>query len=305
MPIPASAQKPAPGAADNAPFGILMMIGAVACFAVIDTSAKYLVQFMPPFMVVFARYTLALIYIVVLMWWSGSFSLKTQHPWLQLARGCMLMSTTMMNFIALQYLRLDQTSAIFFSNPLWVCAMSPLLLGERIGPRRWAAVIVGFMGVLLIVRPGAEGFHWAMLLSVAVAIIAALYQITTRKIGGSDPALVSLMMSTLVGSILAAPMGIVQWQLPPLNLVWIMLLMGFAGSVGHHLLIKAHTIAPAPTLAPFVYTQIIWMILLGYLVFSDVPDSITLTGAGIVVLSGLYVYYREQQVKRAQGRKGT
>ena len=305
MPIPASSQKPPPGAPDNAPLGILMMMGAVACFAVIDTSAKYLVAYLPPFMVVFARYTLALVYVVALMWWSGSFSLKTQHPWLQLARGCMLFSTTVMNFIALQYLRLDQTSAIFFSNPLWVCALSPFLLGERIGPRRWAAVIVGFLGVLLIIRPGADSFHWAMLLSVAVAVIAALYQITTRKIGGNDPAVVSLMLSTMVGSALATPMGIVQWQTPPLGIVWIMVLMGFAGSIGHHLLIKAHTIAPAPTLAPFVYTQIVWMIALGYIVFADVPDAMTLLGSGIVVLSGLYVYYREQQVKRLKGGKSS
>jgi drug/metabolite transporter (DMT)-like permease len=95
-------------------------------------------------------------------------------------------------------------------------------------------------------------------------------------------------------------MGMVQWQLPELNLLWIMVLMAFAGSAGHHMLIKAHTIAPAPTLAPFVYTQIIWMILLGYLVFNDVPDLFTLLGAAIVVSSGLYVYYREQQVKRRQ-----
>ncbi len=300
MPIPASARTPARTDKQNPTLGIIMMIGAVAAFAVIDTSAKVLVAFMPPLMVVFARYTLALIYIVVLMWWTGSFSLKTQHPWLQLLRGVMLLSTTMLNFVALQYLRLDQTSAIFFSNPLWVCALSPLLLGERIGPRRWAAVIVGFLGVILIIRPGADSFHWAMLLSVAVAVIAAMYQITTRKIGGRDPALVSLMLSTLVGASLSMPTGILQWQLPPSGYLWLMLLMGFAGSIGHHLLIRAHTIAPAPTLAPFVYTQIIWMIALGYLVFGDVPDAVTLAGAAIVVMSGLYVYYREQQVKARQ-----
>jgi drug/metabolite transporter (DMT)-like permease len=300
MPIPASAQKPASSEQDNAGLGILLMMGAVAAFAVIDTCAKVLVKDMQPFMVVFARYTLALIYVIAIMWWTGGLSLKTRHPWLQVLRGIMLMTTTMLNFVALQYLRLDQTSAIFFSNPLWVCALSPLLLGERIGPRRWAAVLVGFAGVLLIIRPGAESFHWAMFLSLGVAVIAALYQITTRKIGGKDPALVSLLLSTLVGSVLATPMGVVQWQVPDLGLVWIMVLMAFAGSAGHHMLIKAHTMAPAPTLAPFVYTQIIWMILLGYLVFSDVPDLVTLLGAAIVVLSGLYVYYREQHIKRKQ-----
>ncbi|MDX1718360.1 MAG: DMT family transporter [Anderseniella sp.] len=300
MPIPASAQKPVAADPDNAGLGIVLMMGAVAAFAVIDTCAKVLVQDMQPFMVVFARYTLALVYVLAVMWWTGALSLDTRHPWLQVLRGVMLMSTTVLNFVALQYLRLDQTSAIFFSNPLWVCALSPLLLGERIGPRRWAAVLVGFAGVLLIIRPGADSFHWAMFLSLGVAVIAALYQITTRKIGGRDPALVSLLLSTLVGSVLATPMGVVQWQLPELDLVWIMVLMAFAGSAGHHMLIKAHTIAPAPTLAPFVYTQIIWMILLGYLIFNDVPDLFTLLGAAIVVSSGLYVYYREQQVKRRQ-----
>ena len=297
MPIPASARTPESANRQNPTLGIILMIGAVAAFAVIDTCAKVLVGHVPPLMVVFARYTLALIYIVALMWWTGSFSLSTKHPWLQLLRGVMLLSTTMLNFVALQYLRLDQTSAIFFSNPLWVCALSPLLLGERIGPRRWAAVLIGFLGVILIIRPAADSFHWAMLLSVAVAVIAAMYQITTRKIGGRDPALVSLMLATLVGAGLSAPAGIVQWQLPPSGYLWLMLLMGFAGSIGHHLLIKAHTIAPAPTLAPFIYTQIIWMIALGYLVFGDVPDLVTVVGASIVVMSGLYVYYREQQVK--------
>ena len=210
---------------------------------------------------------------------------------------------TFLNFMALQYLRLDQTSAIFFSNPLWVCALSPFLLGERIGPRRWAAVIVGFLGVLLIIRPGADGFHWAMLLSVTVAIIAAMYQIITRKIGGRDPALVSLLLPSIVGTALAMPLGIVNWYVPAWGLVGVMLLMGIAGGVGHHLLIKAHTLAPAPTLAPFVYTQIIWMIIVGYVVFGDVPDVHTLIGASIVVSSGLYVYYREQAAKRST--KGT
>ncbi|MGB7204484.1 MAG: DMT family transporter, partial [Anderseniella sp.] len=200
------------------------------------------------------------------------------------------------NFIALQYLRLDQTAAIFFSNPLWVCALSPFLLGERIGPRRWAAVIIGFLGVLLIIRPGADSFHWAMLLSVVVAIIGALYQITTRKIGGRDPALVSLLLASGVGAVLSTPLGLANWQTPDITTFVVMLMMGLSGGLAHHLLIKAHTIAPAPTLAPFIYTQMIWMMLLGFLVFGDVPDLFTIVGASIVVASGLYVYYRERSL---------
>ncbi len=298
MALPASLQSPKPSHAENVTAGILMMLATVFMFAVIDGCAKYLVGQLPPMLVVAARYGLSMIYVIGLMWWTGTLSFRSNHPWLQFLRGAMLLSTTVMNFIALQYLRLDQTAAIFFSNPLWVCALSPLLLGERVGPRRWAAVIVGFFGVLTIIRPGGDSFHWAMLLSLAVAIIAALYQITTRKIGGKDPALVSLLLASGVGAVASAPLGVAQWQTPTVGLLAIMLLMGLSGGLAHHLLIKAHTIAPAPTLAPFIYTQMIWMILVGYIFFNDVPDGWTVLGAGIVVASGLYVYYREQALIR-------
>jgi drug/metabolite transporter (DMT)-like permease len=308
MAIPGSAQTPQRTSAENTTTGILLMVGAIATFTIIDACAKYLVGAVPPMMVVFARYGLSLLYVVGLMWWTGSLTFKSRHPWLQILRGLLLFAATLMNFMALQYLRLDQTSAIFFSNPLWVCALSPFLLGERIGPRRWVAVIIGFMGVLLIIRPGADHFHWAMMLSVTVAIAASLYQIITRKIGGRDPALVSLLLPSMVGTALAMPLGVANWYVPAWGLVGLMLLMGFAGGLGHHLLIKAHTLAPAPTLAPFVYTQIIWMIIVGFVVFGDVPDIYTLIGAGIVVSSGLYVYYREQAAKRkdrAAAERGT
>jgi drug/metabolite transporter (DMT)-like permease len=308
MAIPGSAQTPQRTSAENTTTGILLMVGAIATFTIIDACAKYLVGAVPPMMVVFARYGLSLLYVVGLMWWTGSLTFKSRHPWLQILRGLLLFAATLMNFMALQYLRLDQTSAIFFSNPLWVCALSPFLLGERIGPRRWVAVIIGFMGVLLIIRPGADHFHWAMMLSVTVAIAASLYQIITRKIGGRDPALVSLLLPSMVGTALAMPLGVANWYVPAWGLVGLMLLMGFAGGLGHHLLIKAHTLAPAPTLAPFVYTQIIWMIIVGFVVFGDVPDIYTLIGASIVVSSGLYVYYREQAAKRkdrAAAERGT
>lgn len=298
MAIPGSAQTPQTTSAENTTSGILLMVGAIATFTIIDACAKYLVGSVPPMMVVFARYGLSLLYVVGLMWWTGSLTVRSRHPWLQVLRGFLLFASTLMNFMALQYLRLDQTSAIFFSNPLWVCALSPFLLGERIGPRRWVAVIVGFLGVLLIIRPGADHFHWAMMLSVTVAIAASLYQIITRKIGGRDPALVSLLLPSMVGTALAMPLGVADWYVPAWGLVGLMLLMGVAGGLGHHLLIKAHTLAPAPTLAPFVYTQIIWMIIVGFIVFGDVPDIYTLVGASIVVSSGLYVYYREQAAKR-------
>jgi len=212
-------------------------------------------------------------------------------------RGLLLLVSTGTNFTAVKYLQLAQTSSISFSNPLWVCALSALLLGERVGPRRWAAVAIGFVGVLIIIRPGGAGFHWAMLLSVVCALSAALYQVATRKVGGSDLALTSLIYVAISGTAGALPFVPIGW-VTPAWWVWLLLLAAAAyGSIGHFLLIQAHRLAPAPVLAPFVYTQIISMIIIGYVVFGDVPDYATLIGSLVVVGSGLYVFYREQKLK--------
>jgi drug/metabolite transporter (DMT)-like permease len=188
---------------------------------------------------------------------------------------------------------------------LWVCALSPLLLGERVGPRRWAAVIVGFIGVLIIIRPGTASFHWAMLLSLACALAAALYQVATRKVGGSDLALTSLLYVSLSGTAGALPFVAIGWTTPAWW-VWLLLVTAAAyGAVGHWLLTQAHRLAPAPVLAPYVYTQIVSMIIIGYVVFGDAPDAATLIGSLIVVASGLYVFYREQKLKLSASAAST
>lgn len=281
--------------------GIFLMIGAFACFAVLDTTAKAMLPSLGTPLVVFGRYAFALVAVALWVWQQGGLPLlRTHHAALQVVRGLLLVGSTATNFFALNYLQLAQTSAISFSNPLWVCALSPLLLGERIGPRRWAAVVIGFLGVLLIIRPGSEGFHWAMLVSVASALFTALYQVATRKVGARDRALTSLFYVSLVGALAAAPAtGFMKVE--PAAWQWgVLVVMGVLGTIGHYMLTQAHRLAAAPVLAPFVYTQILWMILLGYLAFGNLPDGLTLLGSAVVIASGLYVFYRERQIARAR-----
>jgi drug/metabolite transporter (DMT)-like permease len=282
--------------------GIGLMVGAFAMFAMLDATAKYLVGFLGVGLVVFARYGFSLVFVGLLVWQQGGAGLLvTGNGVLQVVRGLLLIVSTGTNFIALGYLQLAQTSSISFSNPLWVCALSPLLLGERVGPRRWFAVLVGFMGVLLIIQPGTVSFHWAMLLSLTSALSTALYQIATRRVGAEDRAITSLFYVSLVGSLAAAPLAPIGWVTPSLGQWGLMALMGFFGGFGHYMLTQAHRMAPAPVLSPFLYTQIIWMTLIGFVVFGDVPDIMTILGGSAVVASGLYVLYRERLVRNPSG----
>jgi drug/metabolite transporter (DMT)-like permease len=280
--------------------GIALMVGAVCVFSALDTTAKYLVVYLPTPVVVLFRYAFAALIVAGVVWQAGGRDLlASTHLRLHVLRAALLLACTALNFLAVNYLRLDQTSALMFSTPLFVCALSVPLLGERVGPHRWLAVVVGFLGVLVIVRPGTDGFHWAMLASLGVALCGALYQIATRHVGRNDHALTSLFYVSAAGTVFAMPLTGLGWQMPE-GWQWLALAaMGGLGSLGHLLLIEAHRRAPAPVLAPYVYVQIIPMSVLGYLVFGNTPDAWTLVGAAIIVASGLYVFYREHRINRA------
>lgn len=274
--------------------GILLMTASMAVFTSLDTAAKYVTHDLPPAVAVFGRYAVALlISAAVLMRAGGPGLLITHHPALQAFRGLLLMVSTILNFMAMQHLQLAQTSAIFFTIPLWVCALSAPLLGEHVGWRRWTAVFIGFLGVLIIMRPGTGSFHWAMLLSVASSFCGAVYNIATRKVGGRDRTETSLFYVSFVGTLAAVAPLPVFWQ-TPVGVQWLILIfMGVAGAIGHLMLIQAHRLAPASALAPFLYTQIVWMIAAGFIFFGDVPDFWTLAGAAVVVVSGLVVFASE------------
>jgi len=278
--------------------GIAMMIAAFGMFSLLDASAKSLLPEINPQSLVFLRYLIGLVFALGWMAYIGDAGLfRSSHPKTQFLRGALLLSSTAFNFTALQYLQLAQTAAIMFSNPLWVCALSHLVLKERVGPRRWTAVIVGFCGVLIVMRPGGEDFHPAMILSVLAALSAALYQLTTRRVGADDRSETSLLYGTLWGTVCALPATVFSFEMPS-GWQWpVLIFAGFCGSFGHYLLIAAHRLAPASLLAPYSYTQILWMMLLGFILFGHVPDRWTLIGAAIVVASGLYVFHRERVVK--------
>ncbi len=213
---------------------ILLLMGAMAVFTVLDTSAKYVSQSLPVLVGVFFRYGIGFVLALAVVWQAGGVRLmRTRHPVLQVLRGVLLLASTATNFLAMSYLQLAQTAAISFTIPLWVCALSVPLLGEHVGVRRWLAVIVGFLGVLIIMRPGSAEFHWAMLISLCNALLGAFYNIATRKVGGHDSTETSLFYVGLVGTLVSATTLPQVWQTPQ-GFEWLLLLlMGLAGTAGH------------------------------------------------------------------------
>ena len=273
----------------------------MALFTALDASAKLVTQGLPIPVAVFGRYSIALLLTSLLIWRTGGVNdLKTRHPYLQLMRGGFLLASTFANFFAMGYLQLAQTAAIFFTIPLWVCALSGPMLGERVGVERWLAVCMGFAGVMIIMQPGTSHFHWVMLVSLFASLMGALYNIVTRKVGGHDKAETSLFYVCLTGTVVASVPMATHFQMP-VGWQWFPLVfMGIAGAVGHWMLIQAHRMASASVLAPYLFTQIIWMTLAGYFVFGNVPDRYTIIGATVVIASSLYLFAREHRLNQVE-----
>lgn len=276
--------------------GIALMCVAVALFACNDAAAKYLNGHMHTMQVVWARYMAAFVLAIAMANpLRNPAIMHTSRPWLQLGRSTLLYGSTALNFFALRYLQLDQAIAIIFSTPFIVAALGGPLLGEWIKWRRWTAIIVGFCGVLLVTRPGAGGIHPAAALSAIGAVCYAIYSISTRILARTDSNETTNFYSNLVGAIIATAAVPFFWtpQGDPL-VILLMCSMGLFSGLGHYFLIRGHRLAPASVLAPFIYTEIVWMIALGYLVFGDVPNRWTVAGVVVVVASGLYLLYRER-----------
>ena len=287
---------------DRAALGILMTLGAYFFFMLIDTSVKWLVLAgLPAFQLAFMRYVPHFIISTVLllrrgMSWS---SFQSAHMGLVLLRGFLLASATLFNFITLIYLPLTVTGSIMFSAPIIVCALSWPLLGERVGPWRWAAIMVGFVGVLIVIRPFGADFHWIALLNVYNAVSLALYSIITRKISGVvAPETMQFYMGAF-GAIMLFPLAVFSWTPPATTLDWaLMVSIGIWGWAGHEIFSRAHSYAPANTLMPYTYSFLLYLAVASYIVFNDIPDSYTLLGASIIVLSGLVIWWRAMRKDR-------
>ena len=273
-----------------------MMCGALFCFACLDASVKWLSDHVDPLQTVWARYvgSVLIVSVFVNQYTSPGVS-RTLRPWLQAFRSVLLLASTILNFIALKYLQLAETISIQFATPFLIALLAGPMLGEWVGPRRMIAICIGFLGVLIVTRPGFGGLHPASFLAMAGTVCYALYGITTRMLAASDSSRTTMFYSGFAGVVVMTPILPFVWTTPDSWLVWVLLgSVGFYGAFGHWLLILAHARAPAPILAPFIYGQLVWMLLLGYIVFGDLPDRWTMIGAGVVISSGLYLLYRER-----------
>lgn len=282
--------------------GIGLVILAIGLFTVMDAIGKGLMARYPVPQVVWARYFFQLSWMMLLLPRVGAAGLvRTTRLGTNIVRGLLLAFSTIFMFGAISFVPLADAYTITFIAPLLVTVFSIPMLGERVGWRRWTAVCAGFIGVLIVIRPGFGMAHWALALPLVTAVGFALYQILTRKVSGTpgETAFAMLFHLAWVGTAILTAVVPFFWQtIAPLD--WLpMAAMGALGGLGHLILIRALTIAPASLLAPFAYTQIAWALLLGYLVFGDVPDVWMLLGGAVIIASGLYVFYREAVLGRS------
>jgi drug/metabolite transporter (DMT)-like permease len=220
---------------------------------------------------------------------------KTSHLRWHMLRALMFMAMTGINFWALQYLQLTVTASIFFSVPIMIALASAPRLGEKLDAGRWLAILAGFAGVLVIVRPGSAEFHPAMLAAVVNAILYAAFLLMTRRLAAYDSPETIQYLPAVGAALGLTPFALAAWESPSGWLEWtVACLLGVLGGFGHYLLALAHRYAPSSVIAPFLYQQVIYMALFGYLVFGDVPSPAVWLGAAIVIASGLYLFYREK-----------
>jgi len=282
--------------ARNRLVGIGLVSFTYLLFSLLDGSAKWLVGSVPVIVVVWLRFAIHVVVAgVVLFPLRGLSLIRTNHLRWHVLRAVMFMAMTGINFWALQYLQLTVTSSIFFTVPLVIAVLGAPLLGEKLDRGRWAAILVGFAGVLVIIRPGSAEFHPAMLASIVNAVLYALFMLMTRRLAAYDSPETIQYLPAVGAAIGLAPFALAAWESPEGWLEWsVACLMGVLGGLGHYLLALAHRYAPATVIAPFLYQQVFYMALFGYLVFGDVPGAAVWTGAGIVIASGLYLFYRER-----------
>lgn len=283
-------------------FGYVLMLGAFLCFSVMDTSAKWLVSAaVPALQVAWLRYVGHLV--VVLAAYTpkyGTSIFRSNSPKLQCGRALFLLMSTSLNFTALQYLPLTLTIAIFFVTPLMVCLLSVPVLGEKVGFKRLLAVLIGFCGVLVIVQPWSQSFDPHVFISIAAMLTASGYFVMSRVIAGLDSNATTQVYVSGLGTILLAPLGMHLWVWPESLHGWaLLILIGSLGMIGHSMLTRAHQFAEASVLAPTIYSQVIFIAVLSWVVFGEPPDQQTLIGTSIIVGSGLFIWFRERQMQKS------
>lgn len=283
--------------------GILMMCLAVACFSSLNASAKWLGNDFSMSQVVWVRYLgSTAIMLILFMPKHGLRLFRPRHPWLQTLRGVLLFGSSALYFQGLSHLSLATGATISMTSPLLITALSVPFLAESVGPRRWAAVCAGFIGALIVIRPGMGDTSLYILFFVGSTLCSTFYALMTRKYAGEERPEVSATIATLVGTVAGAPMALMTWETPvePLPIALFAVIGIFAG-LGHYLFTVAFQHGPAAVISPFSYLQLIGAAIFGLILFGDFPDQWTWIGGAIIMASGLYIAHRERI--RSRGRK--
>ncbi|MEH6497646.1 MAG: DMT family transporter [Sneathiella sp.] len=270
------------------------MVIAMLLVPVMDGTAKLLTQSFDVVQVVWARYAFHFLTLIPLLAMSNQieFSIPKNFK-LQIVRAAFLLGDTFLFFAALALIPLANGKAVFFVAPLIMTALSPFILKEKVGRRRWTAVFIGFAGALVILRPDIQGISWGYALALASAVLYALYLLYTRKLAKSSPPLVTLLVTAIFGTAIMSAVVPFYWSSPDLTGWLLMLAMGALGTVSHYLIIKAFELGEMPMLAPFTYAEIVSASVFGLIVFGQFPDLWTWIGITIVIASGVYISRRE------------
>ncbi len=282
---------------ENRIVGIAYMLATMACFITLDAIMKYALESYSLVQVTWARFFFASIFAALLCGRRLIELARSSVPGVQLARSVLLMATTGLFNAGVSKLPLATATTIMFLSPILVTLLSIAVLGETVGLRRWFGIAMGFAGALIVVQPWhslSETFTTGALFLLAAAFTNSAYQIATRRVRFDDP-LTSLLFTASAGAIVTTLLLPLHWKTPD-ALGWLLMVgSGFAGGLGHFFLIRAFRFAPASVVAPFSYSSLVWATLLGFLIWSELPDMATWIGAALIVAAGLYIYFRERR----------
>ena len=290
----------APVRRDDPMRGILLVVLAVALFSCSDAAAKYLSQTLPPVEIGWMRYACFSLLVLPLMLRGGPSVVRTDRPALQILRGLGMLGSALFFIAGMRTLPMAEAAATSFVSPAFITALSIPLLGERVGPRRWAAVVVGLIGVLIVIRPGGAAFQPAAVFPILSAMSWACGIVITRRMTGTENATTTLVWTALTGLVVLSALLPFDAVMPTAPEIALGLLIGLVSTLAQWLLILAYRYGDASVLAPFSYIQLVWSTALGYLVFTAVPDLWTFVGSSVIVASGVYTAHRERIRAKAQ-----
>jgi len=275
---------------------IILNLSAWVMLPIMDGFAKYLSTTIPVLQITWSRYffTVIIVLPVMLIFFRKNFK-WTEKPKLQLIRGLLLFCANILFFYSISIISLAKALTLAFIAPLIVTILSPILLDEKVGFRRWAAVITGFIGSLIVIRPGFVEVNLASIAALGTGVLYGFYLIVTRKLHNSDHPLLTLLLTGVVGAIIGSIIMPSVWVHPTINEWYMMFALGFFASLGHLFLILSLRFADASRLAPFGYFEIITNIIIGYYFFNHFPDNWTFIGLFVIISSGIYIFRRESE----------